>query len=152
MALVQALETRFRSLALVEMLCISLDKLYQKIVSYLAANTQPEHTHTHVGCTWPTISGIPKARSISCRAPTSAVLSRESSWSNNALSSLWPSLLVRGPNNSSKGFPNWSLPRKIELLSHFNTSIIDLLTRQPRKFLPACVSLRSINPQRRTWP
>lgn len=70
------------------------------------------HVYWSVSCTWPTISGIPRARSISCRAMTSAVLSRESSWSRSALSSLWPSLWVRGPSNSSKGFPNWSLQQE----------------------------------------
>ncbi len=71
-------------------------------------------------CTWPTISGMPRARSISCRAMTSAVLSRESSWSRSARSSLGPSLLARGPSSSSRGCPNWSLPLQMtrEALSH----------------------------------
>lgn len=129
-----------------------------------------------VSCTWPTISGMPKARSISCRAMTSAVLSRESSWSRSARSSLWPSLLARGPSNSSRGFPNWSLPQQTtqEMLSHFKKR--RLLSQTPLmqflnsawgllswknlegyrwdqcEDLPACVPLWSINSESRVWP
>lgn len=71
------------------------------------------NVYCSVTYTWPTISGMPRARSISCRAMTSAVLSRESSWSRSARSSLGPSLLVRGPSSSSSGCTNWSLSQQM---------------------------------------
>lgn len=74
-----------------------------------------------VSChTWPTISGIPRALSISCRVITSALLSRESSWSRRARSSPGPSLLGRGPRSSSSGCGNCSLIQtKTQTVSDF---------------------------------
>lgn len=88
-----------------------------------------------VSCTWPTISGMPRARSISCRAMTSAVLSRESSWSRSARSSLGPSLLARGPRSSSRGCPNCSLTQQMtqEMVSHFYYFCTLLMQRSEEK-------------------
>lgn len=130
-----------------------------------------------MSCTWPTISGMPRARSISCKAMTSAVLSRESSWSRSARSSLGPSLLARGPSSSSRGCPNWSLTREMiwVMLSHFMkrrrqsqkllmtaskfTSRPTKLEKRQRhrvgtsaKGLPLCVTLWSVHSHGRLGP
>lgn len=88
-----------------------------------------------VTCTCPTISGMPRARSISCRAMTSAVLSRESSWSRSARSSLGPSLLARGPRSSSRGCPNCSLTQQMtqKILSHLYYFCTLLMQRSEEK-------------------
>ncbi len=62
--------------------------------------------------TWLMRSGMPRARSISSRAMTSVLLSRESSWSSRARSSLWPSVVDGGTRRSSRELLNGSLMYK----------------------------------------
>lgn len=64
--------------------------------------------------TWPTRSGIPSARSISSKPRLSVLLSRESSWSSRARSSLCPSVVDGGTSRSSRGLPNCKLNRHIK--------------------------------------
>lgn len=117
--------------------------------------------HYSVSSTWPTISGMPRARSISCRAITSAVLSRESSWSKRARSSLWPSLCTKGPSSSSRGCVNWSLNQQMigELKTENNANVWHLSTnlrftiwRDRVKGLPVGVALGSVYSNGRVWP
>ena len=77
------------------------------------------HTSMALLPTWFTSSGMPRALSISSKPVASVLLKSVCSWSNNALSSLWPSRLEGGPRRSSREFLRSGLKRNVQSISCF---------------------------------